>query len=159
MDYINKIETTDKNKVNEFLQVEWGSTVMVLREGEIFDLKDEEGFVLYDKDKIIGLITYRITNNSCEILSIDSKIENKGIGTALVEKVIEFAKNNKCSLIHVITTNDNLRAIGFFKKRGFRLVKLYVNAMGAVRKIKPEVPQLGLDNIPLKDELEFEMKI
>lgn len=159
MDTIKKIKSEDKKKIIEFLLMEWGSTIMVLREGEVFDLKDENGFVIYDKDNIIGLITYRITNNRCEILSLDSKIENKGIGTGLVEKVKEHAKNNQCSLCRVVTTNDNLKAIGFFQKRGFHLVNLYVNAMDTVRKIKPDVPQIGMDNIPLNDELEFEMNI
>ncbi|MDF2586945.1 MAG: acetyltransferase [Anaerocolumna sp.] len=159
MDTIKKIKDEDKKKIIDFLRMEWGSTIMVLREGEVFDLKDEDGFVIYDKDNIIGLITYRITNNRCEILSLDSKIENKGIGTGLVEKVKEHAKNNQCSLCRVVTTNDNLKAIGFFQKRGFHLVNLYVKAMDTVRKIKPDVPKKGMDNIPLNDELEFEMNI
>lgn len=124
-----------------------------------FDLKDEAGFVCYDRDKVIGLITYRISNNRCEILSLNSNTENQGIGTALIEKVKEYAKINNCSILHTITTNDNLRAIGFFQKRGFHLAKLYVNAMDNVRKIKPEVPVKGDNNIPLNDELEFEMNI
>mgnify|MGYP001016211614 CR=1 FL=1 len=46
MDYIKKIEEKDKKAVNDFLQKEWGNTVIVLREGEIYDLKDEAGFVI-----------------------------------------------------------------------------------------------------------------
>lgn len=159
MDYIKKIEEKDKKIISEFLLKEWGNTVIVLREGEIFDLKDEAGFVIYDRDKVIGLITYRISNNRCEILSLNSNIENQGIGTALIEKVKEYTKINNCSILHTITTNDNLRAIGFFQKRGFHLAKLYVNAMDIVRKVKPEVPVKGDNNIPLNDELEFEMNI
>jgi N-acetylglutamate synthase-like GNAT family acetyltransferase len=124
MESIKKIDAKDRNQVIEFLQKEWGNTVIVLREGEIFDLKDEEGFVIFDNNKIIGLLTYRISQDRCEILSLDSKIENKGIGTALIENVKEYAKINNCSKLHVITTNDNLRTIGFYQKRGFHLVKL-----------------------------------
>ena len=80
---------------------------------------------------------------------MNSNIENQGVGTALIEKVKEYAKINSCSILHTITTNDNLRAIGFFQKRGFHLSKLYVNAMDNVRKIKPEVPAKGDNNIPL----------
>lgn len=134
MENIKIIEEKDKEAVNDFLQKEWGNTVIILREGELFDLKGEAGFVIYDKGTVIGLITYRISNNKCEILSLDSKIENKGIGTALIEQVKEYAKINNCSILHVITTNDNLRAFEFYQKRGFHLVKLYVNAMDYVRK-------------------------
>lgn len=157
--YIKKIEENDKQLIIDYLLSEWGSTVLVLREGEIFDLQDEEGFIAYHGDTVTGLITYRITGHICEILSLNSNIENHGLGSSLIEKVIECAQLNKCDLLRVITTNDNLRAMGFFQKRGFHLVKLYVNAMDYVRKVKPDIPLLGDNNIPLNDELEFEMYI
>jgi ribosomal protein S18 acetylase RimI-like enzyme len=156
---IKNVEKNDKQLITDYLKREWGSTLIVLREGELFDLQDEKGFMAYDKDIVIGLITYRITGHICEILSLNSNIEKHGLGTSLIENVREYAKLNKCDLLRVITTNDNLRAIGFFQKRGFHLVKLYVNAMDYVRKIKPDVPLKGENDIPLNDELEFEMYI
>ncbi len=157
--YIKRIEENDKLIINEFLLREWGSSVIVLREGEVFDLKDEAGFVAYEEDTVIGLITYRITDHICEILSIDSKKENQGLGTSLIEQVKEQARLYQCDQLRVVTTNDNLRAIGYFQKRGFHLTKLYINAMDYVRRIKPDVPLTGEHNIPLNDELEFEMPI
>jgi N-acetylglutamate synthase-like GNAT family acetyltransferase len=159
MVYIKNVEKNDKQLIIDYLIREWGSTLIVLREGEIFDLQDEEGFIAYDEDTVIGLITYRITGHTCEILSLNSNIEKHGLGTSLIEKVRECAHLNKCDLLRVITTNDNLRAFEFFQKRGFRLVKLYINAMDYVRKLKPDVPLNGENNIPLNDELEFEMYI
>jgi ribosomal protein S18 acetylase RimI-like enzyme len=156
---IKNVERNDKQLIIDYLKREWGSTLIVLREGEIFDLQDEEGFIAYDGVNVIGLITYRKTGHICEILSINSNIENHGLGTSLTEKVRECAQLNKCHLLRVITTNDNLRALGFFQKRGFRLVKLYVNAMDYVRKVKSDVPLKGENNIPLNDELELEMYI
>lgn len=156
---IRKVEKNDKQLIIDYLIREWGSTLIVLREGEMFDLQNEEGFIVYDGDTVIGLITYRITGHICEILSINSNIKKHGLGTSLIEKVKECSQLNNCDLLRVITTNDNLSAIGFFQKRGFRLVKLYVNAMDYVRKVKPDVPLVGENNIPLNDELEFEMYI
>lgn len=156
---IKNVEKNDKQLITDYLKREWGSTLIVLREGETFNLQYEKGFIAYDGDTVIGLITYRITGHICELLSLNSNIEKHGLGTSLIEKVRECAKLNKCDLLRVITTNDNLRAIGFFQKRGFRLVKLYVNAMDFVRKIKPDVPLKGENDIPLNDELEFEMLI
>ena len=68
-------------------------------------------------------------------------------------------KNNKCKKMRLITTNDNLRALQFYQKRGYCLTKLYPNAMNEVRKIKAEVPLLGLNDIPLRDEIELEKKL
>ncbi len=56
----------------------------------------------------------------------------------------------------MITTNDNLRALGFYQKRGTVLVAVYRNAMDAARKLKPQIPMIGMNGIPLRDEIELE---
>ena len=63
----------------------------------------------------------------------------------------------KCKRIVLVTTNDNINAIRFYQKRGFDMVCLYHNAMDVSRKLKPEIPLIGENGIPLRHELEFEM--
>ena len=94
---LKKIEKQDRDKTTAFIKKEWGGTLIVLREGEQFELANAEGFVIYDKEEIIGLITYEIRDKVCEILSLDSKVEDKGLGTQLVEAVKNVARNNNCS--------------------------------------------------------------
>lgn len=89
------------------------STIMVVR-GELVDMTTLDGFVIYENNAIIGLITYRIDGTECEIMSLDSLKEKQGIGTELVNKVIEKAKEKECLTVKLITTNDNLNAIGFY---------------------------------------------
>lgn len=43
------------------------------------------------------------------------------------------------------------------KTRGFDMVHLFHNALDVSRKIKPEIPLVGDNSIPLKHEIEFEM--
>lgn len=136
----------------------WFTTDMAVR-GEIVDMTKLDGFVVYDKETIIGLITYKIKGNECEIMSLDSLKENQGIGTALVNKVIEIAREKKCRKIELITTNDNINAIGFYQKRGFEMSNLYCNALEISRKLKPSIPLMGNFNIPLKHEIEFKMDL
>ena len=64
---------------------------------------------------------------------------------------------NGCSRITLITTNDNLAALKFYQKRGFDMVRLYRNAVEQARKIKPMIPLLGYDDIPVRHEIELEM--
>ena len=93
------------------------------------------------------------------MILIYSFIEKKGIGTFLLNKIKEIATLKKCDRIVVITTNDNLIALKFYQKRGFFLSKLYCNAFDNIRKIKPNLPKLGENNIPLNDEIELVYKI
>lgn len=127
--------------------------------GECIDLGTADGYYACENDEIIGLITYRITDGGLEILSLNSIIENKGIGSALMGKVISKAKSSGCSRIMLITTNDNTSALRFYQKRGFDMVRLYRNALDISRKIKPEIPLSGEDGIPIKHEIELELII
>ena len=59
----------------------------------------------------------------------------------------------------LITTNDNLSALQFYQKRGFDMSRLYHNAVDKSRKIKPQIPLTGANGIPIRHEIELEMKL
>lgn len=158
IDLINKIERiSDKtrNLVNEFFIENWFSTDMSLR-GEIIDCTKVDGFLIQEDNAIIGLITYTFFGDICEIVSLDSKKENIGIGSALLKEAEKIAIDNNCKKMRLIATNDNMRALQFYQKRGYCLTRLYQNAMEEVRKVKPNVPLIGENDIPLRDEIELE---
>ena len=61
-----------------------------------------------------------------------------------------------CNRLWVITTNDNLDALRFYQRRGFRITKVHTDALTERRKLKPEIPETGLYEIPMRDEIELE---
>ncbi|MDD6772295.1 MAG: GNAT family N-acetyltransferase [Inconstantimicrobium porci] len=155
---ITKITDKNRNEINDFIKKQWFSTTMAIR-GELFDMAVLPGFVCYENNEIIGLVTYRFDGKDCEVMSLDSLKENCGIGTALMNKVYEEAKKSGCKKLKLITTNDNLNAIKFYQKRGFDMTFIYVNAVKAARKIKPSIPEKGDYDIPIRHEIEFEKLI
>ncbi|MDP2585543.1 MAG: GNAT family N-acetyltransferase, partial [Candidatus Levybacteria bacterium] len=68
----------------------------------------------------------------------------------------ELAKERGLKSVWLVTSNDNIDSLRFYQKRGFRITKVYPNAIDKARKIKPEVPVIGKYGIPLKDALELE---
>lgn len=155
---INEIRGSDKSLVSKFISENWGSVLSVSR-GKVHDTSTLPGFIFKRKNKIIGVITYNIRDNECEIVTLDSKISNKGLGSKLLNSVIKKARLKNCKRIWLITTNDNSNAIRFYQKRGFEWVGFYKGAIKESRKLKPEIPELGNDNIPIKHEIEFEYKL
>lgn len=155
---IKIISSENRRQINDFISSHWFSTDMVVK-GELVDMTVLDGFAVYDDGTVIGLVTYRIKSNECEIMSLDSLREKQAIGTALVDKVIEIAREKKCTKIKLVTTNDNINAIRFYQKRGFDIVNLYRNALNVSRKLKPSIPLLGDFDIPIKHEIEFEMDL
>lgn len=145
---------TRKDVINLITENWCGPTVVT--NGQVHSAETLPGFVVIDNNKLKGLITYNIENDDCEIVSLDSLIENQGIGSMLIDKVIEKAREQNCSRVWLITTNDNTHAIRFYQKRGFNLIGIHINAVQESRKIKPQIPLQGMDNIPILHEIEFE---
>ncbi|WP_445487290.1 GNAT family N-acetyltransferase [Niallia sp. 03133] len=149
------IQGLPNDKIKEFFKSHWGTPEMVISSG-VYDCSTLDGFaVVNEEDNIIGLITYIIKNNECEIISLDSIEEGKGIGTSLVREVESLAFNQECKLVKLITTNDNLLALKFYQKRGFIISQVINNAVEKARKLKLEIPLISNDGIPIRDEIEM----
>ena len=153
-----RIDQKNRKSVDDFIMKHWFTLDMVVH-GEKINLGNADGFYASEDNRIVGLITYRIANNEMEIMSLDSLNEKKGIGTSLLDKAIQTAKDVGCLRIMLITTNDNLSALQFYQKRGFDIIKLHHNAVEESRKIKPQIPLIGSNGIPIKHEIELKMKI
>jgi len=153
---IHRLTAADLPRLRQFWKERWDGEFVVAH-GTIFHPENVSGFLALDGNDWVGLITYTFLDTDCEIVSIDSLRENEGIGTALIEKVVEEARANQCRRVHLTTTNANLRALGFYQKRGFCLSTLSPGAVNEARKLKPSIPLIGENNIPLRDEIELEM--
>lgn len=153
---INQIRNIPKSKVENFFINNWGSPEMVISSG-IYDCSSLDGFVVQNqKEEIIGMITYVIRGAECEIISLDSLEEGKGVGSRLIRAVEEAVALVGCTSVKLVTTNDNLSALRFYQKRGYHLSNLYKNAVEKARKLKPEIPLVSEDGIPIRDEIELQ---
>ena len=94
-----------------------------------------------------------------EVLTLNSTLEGAHIGSALVLTVIDEARSRKLTHMWLTTTNDNLKALGFFQRLGFRLVEVHPGVVDEARKIKPEIPEYGQAGIPIHDELVLELRL
>lgn len=151
-------ERTDRNWIAQFLDKHWGSTRIVTR-GQVYLGHLLDNFIAERNGEPVGLITYRIDGDACEIVTLNSLAPGQGIGTALLEAVKQTALAAGCRRLWLVVTNDNLPALRFYQKRGFHLVAVYPNALEISRRLKPEIPLFGLDNIPLRDEIELELTL
>jgi GNAT superfamily N-acetyltransferase len=153
---VRLVNLDDKDWVSQLIKDQWGSEIIIVH-GDVFYPADLPGFIAVLQDERVGLITYHIQGNECEIISLNSLSPSIGIGTRLIEDVKKLARNEGCCRVCVITTNDNLNALRFYQKRGFELVAVHRKAVEKSREIKPEIPTTGEDGIPIRDEIELEM--
>lgn len=154
--YHEKIDN-DNDWIKTTVSEQWGSSKIVSKE-KIYEAISLPGFIAEQNDKPVGLILYAIEEGQCEIVAIYSAIEKQGIGTELIELVKKIIKGKKCNRLWLQTTNDNTSALRFYQKRGFTIAAFRANAIEAQRRIKP-IPLIGNDGIPIRDEIELEMKL
>lgn len=153
---IRPLDRRDRDWVAALIKKEWASTKIVSR-GKVHNADELPGFAAVANNKPVGLVTYRIDGRECEIITLNTSHERAGIGSALVEAVKGAALDSDCKRLWTITTNDNLDALGFYQKMDFELVAIRRNALDRSRKLKPEIPSMGKNAIPLRDEIELEM--
>jgi len=149
---------SDSDWVVGLLTDRWGSPRIATR-GILHDADKLPAFIAESESERIGLATYRIYEDQCELISLDSLREGIGVGTALIEAVKSEARKGGCRRLWLITTNDNLHAIDFYRNRGFILVAVHSHAIETSRKLKPGIPLLGNDGIPIRDEVEFAIEL
>lgn len=153
-----RLSANDLPRLRQFWIEHWGGEEMIAR-GKIYRPEQLEGFVVEDEEEWLGLLTFSIDEGECEVTSLDSLREGQGIGSKLLEQAMEEARTRGCKRLFLITTNDNLHALGFYQKRGFEIVVIYRGAVNQSRKRKPGIPLIGYNNIPLRDEIELEIRL
>lgn len=154
-DIIHPILPADSQWVKAWICEHWGDEIIVVH-GMVYHPHQYPGYYARMDDGVVGLITYRMENNVCEILTLDSLLPGQGIGTGLLNAVRNTARGAGCKRIWLITTNDNLQAISFYQHRGFEQAAVHTGAVERARKIKPSIPIYGKNGIPIQDEIEFE---
>jgi ribosomal protein S18 acetylase RimI-like enzyme len=147
-------ESDDRAWAEAFMHDEFGGPVQA-RRGELIDVLALPGFVAERNGTPLGLLTYRREEDDCELAFIGALERYEGIGTALVDALVDAVAD--CRRIWLVTTNDNLGALRFYQRRGFVLSALRPGAVDeARRRLKPEIGTVGDFGIPLRDELELE---
>ena len=153
---VRPITVGDRGWLSRLIRERWGSGIVVSK-ARLHEPGKLEGFMVSRDEKLLGAVTYSVDEDECEVVTIDSMREGIGVGSLLLEAVRMKALSLGCHRLWLITTNDNLPALRFYQKRGLRLVAVYPNALERSRMLKPGIPLVGRDGIPLRDELELEL--
>ena len=146
----------DRKWILPYMEGSWGSERIVTR-NTLYDATVLPGLIAEQDHKPSGIALYNIEDGECEVVLLESLVENAGIGSLLLDSVRRIAEIRECRRLWLITTNDNTPAIRFYQKKGFSFVAVYRNAIEASRRLKPEIPLEGIDGIPLRDEVELEL--
>jgi len=127
----------------------WGLPLCTL--SRTFMPPDVEGRAMVTGDRMLGLVTWVVTGEEAEIVTLDSFVEERGVGTRLLTACEEAAASAGAKRVSTLISNDNLSALGFHLRRGWRLDKIHKDRVADLRKIKPVIPTVGRWGIPIVD--------
>ena len=149
---MHAIRAEDRNRIAAFLVERWHDRVVML-DGRAIDAATLPGFVEFGDGAVLGLVTLLDGVSESEIVTLDAVNAFTGLGTRFVEKAAQRASDLRLSRLVVRTTNDNLDALRFYQRRGFRLHRLVPRAIDEERRVDPSIPLFGHYGIPVRDEL------
>ena len=150
--------SNDREALAKFIEKRWGCDYLVSKM-KIYTVDNLEAFICEDEGRIIACITYYIEGGECEIVSLDSLRPGEGIGRQLMSMAEAAARKAGCTRIWLMTTNDNTYALRIFQRLGYRICEAMLGEVKRYRELKPCIPMIGNDGIPILDLFELEKRI
>ncbi|MEV6372151.1 GNAT family N-acetyltransferase [Micromonospora sp. WP24] len=155
---VREAERDDRAGVDALHDREWGGPYVIAHDVR-YDLRTLPTLVAVDgSGAVVGALAFHCDADGLEVVSVVAAVPGEGVGTALLEAAATRARAAGLHRLWLITTNDNLRALRFYQRRGLRLVAVDPGAVDRARRLKPEIPFVGEDGIPLHDELILELR-
>jgi GNAT superfamily N-acetyltransferase len=151
-------EATDADRVaaRELFEQDFGRTQIVAF-GEVMDIDAMPALVAVMYTDPSGALAYRLLGDALHIVALatDPMWQRSGVGGYLVAEAELLARRLNLSRLVVSTTNDNLPALYFYQRRGYRLTDLVPN--NVIAHTRQELP--GFAGIPVRDEIRLEKRL
>ena len=155
---IRPASEVDPEALLAFVVEAWGAETVVGHEEAMYPAR-HAGFVAAAGRRDHGHVTYRGDGDRCEITTIQAFPRQGGVGSMLLDAALEAAREEGYSVVWLTTTNDNLDAIRFYQRRGFPDRAVRPGAVDRARAIKPEIPEVGMYGIRMRDELDLALEL
>ena len=149
---VRELGDSDRSWVHRLVESEWGLPV-VSTSGN-YDPSTLPGFVAEQDGERIGVLTYRLAAGECEIVTLNSLREGLGAGSVLLATARRLAEERALRL-WLITTNDNIRALRFYQRRGMDMRAIHRDFVDTVRRHKPFGPDDRAGEIAFRHAIEF----
>jgi ribosomal protein S18 acetylase RimI-like enzyme len=155
--YVREAGPADKAATHDLFQRDFRRTT-VLAFGEMMTLADLPAVVADMRDEVAGALAYRLLPDAFQIVALatDPMWQRAGVGGYLVAEAELIARKQALGRVIFCTTNDNLPALYFYQRRGYRITEIVPGAL--LPHVKPAFA-CGFAGIPVRDEIRLEKLI
>ncbi len=150
-------ELHDKSELLALVLAHWGSHKMMIGLNT-YDCAEIDAVGLFSPEgETLGLASWTMRGDAGLLCALHALKPGQGVAIRLLEAVKAAAKARGAVRLRAMVTNDNLPAMGFYQKQGFRFSGLYVEAIDHYRSVIPTIIRTGHQDIPVRDALELEI--
>lgn len=128
---IRKIILEDLDEVYGLMNILYEGKLKYDRFKEIYKLKLQDinsyYIIAIEDDNIVGVLTSELQEKLhrerlqlfIEDLIVAEQRRNNGIGKALIENAVNYAKEKNCEVVELTCYKDNIKAHKFYENNGF----------------------------------------
>jgi ribosomal protein S18 acetylase RimI-like enzyme len=122
--------------------------------GEAISLDEAAAFVAETDEGIAGALAWRPLDGALHILALatDPMHQRAGVGGHLVAEAELLARRQNWPRVIVTITNDNLPALYFYQRRGYRVSAILRDSIAAQTG---DQQAMGFAGIPILDEIQL----
>jgi ribosomal protein S18 acetylase RimI-like enzyme len=150
---VREATDADRAAARELFTRDFGRTKIVAY-GEVMDIDQMPALVAVRYEDPSGALAYRLHGDALHIVALatDPMWQRSGVGGHLVAEAELIARRLKLRRLVVSTTNDNLPALYFYQRRGYRMTDFVPNSI--IMHTGQEVS--GFAGILVRDEIRLE---
>jgi ribosomal protein S18 acetylase RimI-like enzyme len=147
----------DRSRIQELFIADFGHLTIVAF-GEVMHADQEQALVAEMRADVAGALAYRRLGDALQVVALatDPLWQRSGVGGYLLAEAQLLARRQGLSRLVAATSNDNLPALYFYQRHGFRLIDVARDAF-AQHLETPQAP--GFAGIPIRDEIRMEKSL
>jgi GNAT superfamily N-acetyltransferase len=153
---VRRVTPDDRPWIAEVVVGAFASTRVISRGRVHEDASMLDGFVVESDGRPVGCALWEESDGDAELVAIVTTYRGAGAGTALLDAVVDYARAHAWTRLWLITTNDNTDSLRMYQRAGWEWVAWHRNAVQDARALKPELPDTGAHEIPIRHEIELE---
>lgn len=153
--FVREMTGGERGAVIQLFERDFGDTHIVAF-GEMMDLEGAPALVAEMNGELAGALAYRVGDSALHIVALatDPMWQRSGVGGYLLAEAELLARQLRLTRLAVSTTNDNLPALYFYQRHGYRLSEAVPNGIA-----KYVAEHVGFGGIPVRDEIRLEKQL
>jgi GNAT superfamily N-acetyltransferase len=150
---VHEATDADRALVRDLFERDFGRRDIIAF-GEVMNIEEMPALVAVMHEEVSGALAYRLHGNGLHIVALatDALWQRSGVGGHLVAEAELLARRLSLGRVVVTTTNDNLPALYFYQRRGYRISAVVPGSVLA----HTGQERIGFAGIPVRDEVQLE---